>query len=312
MPKVVRCDACDRYYDGSIYDRCPYCNTEKPRDGMDIKEVTTAVPPAVPKEEKKKPFRFGFFRNKQEERRTEGTKKEIEEPKKEYTQEKTFDSDKNDQEKTVSPVEEEQTNKASRFEKNNETSIKRRGTVPMFAPGLFAEESEEEFIQDHDSRLNTADIKTVGRFMPKTELEDSEGTVDEEENPGGLFISPEAVYTEESPKNSAYRTAGRNSDLMESVKAASLTKGIYISQGGTSSESIVYPVVGWLVCVKGEEKGKSFNLRNGRNKIGRSELMDVKLLRETTVSRTVQASIIYDSKERVFSIVPGRATGYAM
>lgn len=310
MPNVVRCDACDRFYDGSVYDRCPYCSAEKPRVGMEIKEVTTSVTPSIPKEEeKKKPFLFGFFRKRQEEKSTEETKNEIEDSLKDYGQEKTFDSDKNDPEKSVFQTEEKQKNRDSRFENINENRIKRRGTVPMFAPNLFVEESEEEYEQDHDSKINTADIRMVGRFVPKTDLLGaSEETESEEGNPGGLFISPETMYTDKSPKSDAHSAAGKNSDLMESVKAASLTKGIYISQGNTG-ESIVYPVVGWLVCVKGEEKGKSFNLRNGRNKIGRSELMDVKLLREATVSRTVQASIIYDSKERVFSIVPGESNG---
>lgn len=82
------------------------------------------------------------------------------------------------------------------------------------------------------------------------------------------------------------------------------TVGKYISgTGGEGSE----PVMGWLVCVKGVYFGQSFNLKSGKNKIGRSHEMDIKLLNDETISRKCVASLIFDTKNRVFSLIPGES-----
>lgn len=65
------------------------------------------------------------------------------------------------------------------------------------------------------------------------------------------------------------------------------------------------PVVGWLVCTKGKYFGQSFNLKSGRNFIGRSAAMDVCLDGENSVSRDRHAVIIYEPRERMFIAQPG-------
>lgn len=60
------------------------------------------------------------------------------------------------------------------------------------------------------------------------------------------------------------------------------------------------PVVGWLVCKKGEYFGQSFNLKSGRNFVGRASQMDVCLLKEPSVSRDRHAVIIYEPVGRMF------------
>jgi len=69
------------------------------------------------------------------------------------------------------------------------------------------------------------------------------------------------------------------------------------------------PVVGWLVCVKGEYFGQSFNLKAGQNFIGRALNMDVALAKDTSVSRNKHAIITYDPYNRVFFIQPGESSG---
>lgn len=71
----------------------------------------------------------------------------------------------------------------------------------------------------------------------------------------------------------------------------------------------VEPVVGWLVGLKGEYKGVSFNLKSGRNYIGRSLNMDVALAKENTVSRDRHAVISFDPKQRKFFIQSGESRG---
>ncbi len=67
------------------------------------------------------------------------------------------------------------------------------------------------------------------------------------------------------------------------------------------------PVVGWLVCTKGEYFGQSFTLKSGRNFIGRGRDMDICLEGERSVSRDRHAVIVYEPKERMFLAQAGDA-----
>jgi len=69
------------------------------------------------------------------------------------------------------------------------------------------------------------------------------------------------------------------------------------------------PVVGWLVCIRGEYIGQSFNLKAGTNFIGRALTMDVPLAKDTKVSRDKHAIIIYEPQNRVFFVQPGESRG---
>lgn len=67
------------------------------------------------------------------------------------------------------------------------------------------------------------------------------------------------------------------------------------------------PVVGWLVCIKGEYFGECFKLKSGRNFIGRSPEMDIQLSMDFAVSRQKHAVIIYEPKARIFIAQPGES-----
>ncbi len=74
------------------------------------------------------------------------------------------------------------------------------------------------------------------------------------------------------------------------------------------NSSISYePVVGWLVCIKGKEYGKSFELKSNKNYIGRSPDSDIALSGDVSVSRHRHAIIIFDSVSNVFIGLPGEA-----
>ena len=61
-------------------------------------------------------------------------------------------------------------------------------------------------------------------------------------------------------------------------------------------------VVGWLVCVSGPARGRSYELHTGRNFIGRAAIMDVALPEDTAVARERQASVIFDPRTARFSV----------
>ncbi|MGN0379539.1 MAG: FHA domain-containing protein [Butyrivibrio sp.] len=69
------------------------------------------------------------------------------------------------------------------------------------------------------------------------------------------------------------------------------------------------PVVGWLVCIKGESQGESYNLKAGKNTIGRGAGMDVMLAQEKSISREKHAVITYEPKKRVFILQAGESSG---
>jgi hypothetical protein len=69
------------------------------------------------------------------------------------------------------------------------------------------------------------------------------------------------------------------------------------------------PVVGWLVCLAGPDRGRDFRLHAEKNFVGRSPLMDVCVAGDESVSRDRHALVIFDPKKQAFWAVPGEASG---
>lgn len=70
----------------------------------------------------------------------------------------------------------------------------------------------------------------------------------------------------------------------------------------------VDPVVGWLVCISGEEKGNDYRLTGGRNRIGRSLKMDVAIMSDKKITREEHCAIVYDGRSNASFLVPGNGT----
>ena len=84
-----------------------------------------------------------------------------------------------------------------------------------------------------------------------------------------------------------------------SVTAAGKTVGMMQSQMGFD------PVVGWLACVEGPSRGKSYTIRSGVNSIGRSERMDIVITGDLKISGENHAKISYSDKHNRFNLLPG-------
>ena len=84
-----------------------------------------------------------------------------------------------------------------------------------------------------------------------------------------------------------------------SATAANKTVGMMQSQMGFD------PVVGWLACVAGPSRGKSYTVRGGVNSIGRSERMDIVITGDLKISAENHARISYSEKNNRFSLLPG-------
>lgn len=71
----------------------------------------------------------------------------------------------------------------------------------------------------------------------------------------------------------------------------------------------VEPPVGWLVCIRGIYTGRAFECKAGRSRIGRNLDMDICLSEDSSISRDVHASIVYEPKKRIFYLQAGASSG---
>lgn len=81
-----------------------------------------------------------------------------------------------------------------------------------------------------------------------------------------------------------------------------------LADEGTEQEEYggsVDPVVGWLVCIAGAEKGKDYRIHAENNYIGRGDTMDIQIHNDATISRDHHAVISYDPRTRIFYFSPG-------
>lgn len=81
------------------------------------------------------------------------------------------------------------------------------------------------------------------------------------------------------------------------------TVGLILKQEG------IDPVVGWLVCIEGHDRGKDFPLHADKNTIGRSHKNDVHISGDPTISRENHATVLYDQKKKQFRLLGGGGRG---
>lgn len=66
-------------------------------------------------------------------------------------------------------------------------------------------------------------------------------------------------------------------------------------------------LVGWLVCIKGSSKGRSYIIRSNKNFIGRDPSMDITITGDQSISRIKHAVITYIPQDRIFIAQPGES-----
>ena len=190
-------------------------------------------------------------------------------------------------------------------------------SVPkMEKPGASVGVSAAPKIPTKPKRVDTLTPKHDPVSEPDNDIK-TVGFMDVFESNNDILNSIEDVYDDESPLVINYHsvehvpiTASPQVSLQSQVNA--------VSSHGTPEDvkTVAFynftdaePVVGWLVCVKGEYIGQSFNLKAGQNFIGRALNMDVPLAKDTSVSRNKHAILTYDPQNRVFYIQPGESSG---
>ncbi len=76
-----------------------------------------------------------------------------------------------------------------------------------------------------------------------------------------------------------------------------------------STEKGMDPVVGWLVCTKGPERGRDWRLHAGRNFVGRAMQSDVVLADDAHISREDHCSIVFEPRQGAFVLARGKGDG---
>lgn len=75
-----------------------------------------------------------------------------------------------------------------------------------------------------------------------------------------------------------------------------------VTVAAIKKRSGIDPVVGWLVCIEGPEKGRDYRIHTEKNFIGRSDTMDIALKGDDSISRSNHAVLTYDPRKRRFRI----------
>lgn len=89
---------------------------------------------------------------------------------------------------------------------------------------------------------------------------------------------------------------------LEEVEENDKTIGLFFNAEG------VQPVVGWLVCEDGPERGNSYKIVSGRNFIGRSHKSDIVIYDDQSISREKHCSVIFEPKTCNFYVMPSEQT----
>lgn len=67
------------------------------------------------------------------------------------------------------------------------------------------------------------------------------------------------------------------------------------------------PVVGWLVCIEGKDKGKDYRLWGRINTIGSSERMDVCIKGDESITKENHARLGYEPKHNSYHLIPAES-----
>lgn len=283
----AKCDMCKKYYDADKYEVCPHC--------------TAAVPAA-------------FDQNVP-----------VNEPVNAPVNEPVYDPVINQGNHTDNT--EKKSKKSSAFSFSKLISPKNKTSEPKvntgngdYKPPVTASQHVSEVHYDNTPVDAIFAIEAEKNMQTEPVADNNEHvTVKPEVTPVVKeVVAPEKqdVYIPPVPSSETVAVQEEKEEAHEE-KLSDIVKQAESTGGNSGSKTVAYynfsneidPVVGWLVCIKGEYKGESFKLKSGRNYIGRSLTMDVSLAMEKSVSRERHAAITFDPYQRRFFVQNGDSRG---
>lgn len=109
--------------------------------------------------------------------------------------------------------------------------------------------------------------------------------------------SAASEFQKEPPTRPAWWTETQKERLGEQAPAPS------------PDNPVVDPVVGWLLSIKGPNRGSDYRIFMGNNSVGRAPEMRVRISGDDAVSRERHAFIVYDPKSNKYVLRPGDSQG---
>jgi hypothetical protein len=105
------------------------------------------------------------------------------------------------------------------------------------------------------------------------------------------------------PLSGAPSDNGRTVAMSQSVNNGNADEGRTVAL--IQEDKGIDPVVGWIVCIDGAEKGRDYKIHADNNFIGRSDRMDICIRGDETISRENHAVISYDVVDNTYYFRPG-------
>lgn len=96
---------------------------------------------------------------------------------------------------------------------------------------------------------------------------------------------------------------GKTVALNQAINSADSDEGRTVAL--IQEDQGIDPVVGWLICTEGKERGRDYRIHADNNFIGRSERMDICVRGDETISRDNHAIVSFDLVDGKFYFSPG-------
>jgi hypothetical protein len=116
---------------------------------------------------------------------------------------------------------------------------------------------------------------------------------------GGSFDSSFGGYT------GGFGVTEGTGDIGQTVVVPTEREVTIVVSPTTKNGKSYDPVVGWLVCIDGPDKGSDYRIRIGNNTIGRGSASHIRIANDAAISQDNMALIAYNAKARKFFIISG-------
>lgn len=204
--------------------------------------------------------------------------------------------------------------KHSQMEKRPSVESTTQKTASKFSKKLFSKGQSQDLAKDSkgQSRDPFEGSKTSAIWQQDTEVETEQQPLSEVGASRTVPIL--SMHSSAAANDTFMEEANDKTQITGSLQAA--VNAVKDQSAAEDMKTMAFynmetsePVVGWLVGIKGAYLGESFNLKTGRNMIGRSLKMDISLAKEGSVSRDRHAIIIFEPQKSKFYIQPGESNG---
>lgn len=301
--KVIRCSN-GHYYDHDVYGSCPHCEGENA--GTEKKKVLTAKPA-------RKPFVFG--RARKEETEENKSASDLNMPETESGSvicEPTEIMSPTEFEKLMADFEEKK--KAASATVSEEASVM---VSAKETSGPTEEKTGEGAAEEQSCGTEDISDESEIRSVIQSETEADESPENESDelvtaDCGEDIYSPPESGESESPSCKKTESGSSRSEYVKNKRMSAekiCGPTVWVPADADMSEPGFRPVAGWLVAVSGPCKGRSYEIKQGRNTVGRGAENDICIMNDNRVSRSKHMKIVYDPAGRVYYIEPGDGSG---